>query len=151
MLEKCIIDFGKIRHIEWNENRKYRVSWAICHQKIDQSQFWYPNSSELCDYWLCIQRHLRANYGSFTGKFKLVCMIWGWLLQNICVYPMCHKLEVLNVFFFFLNWKKMFKIHIVKNIKQLRSDNGNKYKLNLFMKVYQDKGIVWYFIVREIP
>ncbi|CAL2248409.1 unnamed protein product [Prunus armeniaca] len=38
-----------------------------------------------------------------------------------------------------------------RKIKTLKSDNGDKYKFDSFLKVCQDKGIVRHFTVRETP
>ncbi|KAE8684439.1 GDSL esterase/lipase [Hibiscus syriacus] len=64
---------------------------------------------------------------------------------RVWVYPMKTKDEVLG---FFLKWKKMMETQTGRKIKRLRTDNGGEYKIDPFLKVCEEEGIVRHFTVR---
>ena len=61
---------------------------------------------------------------------------------------MKNKNEVLGLF---LKWKKTVETQTGRKVKRLRSDNGGEYKNDPFLQIYQDKGIVRQFTVRDTP
>ena len=68
--------------------------------------------------------------------------------RRVWVYLMKHKDEVLGIF---LRWKKMIETQTNRKIKKLKSNNGGEYKSDMFLKVYQDEGIVQYFTNTDSP
>ena len=51
----------------------------------------------------------------------------------------------------FLKWKAQVENQTGRKIKVLRTDNGEEYKSDPFLKVCQDCGIVQHFTVRKTP
>ena len=61
---------------------------------------------------------------------------------------MTHKSEVLVIF---VEWRRRIKLQTDRKIKILKSENGEKYKSDLFLQLYRDEGIEKHFKVRETP
>ena len=61
---------------------------------------------------------------------------------------MKHRDVMLGIFF---RWKKIIETQTSRKIKKLRSNNGGEYKNDLFLKIYQDEGIIQHFINIDSP
>ncbi|XP_069152971.1 uncharacterized mitochondrial protein AtMg00300-like [Solanum lycopersicum] len=81
---------------------------------------------------------------SLGGKHYFVTFVDDFS-RRLWVYTMKTKDEVLGIF---LKWKAMIETQSGRKIKCLRTDNGGKYKNDLFQKICEENGIVRHFTVK---